>query len=226
MNARTPHPSLATEISHAHLDDLEAETIDILREVVASFERPALLFSGGKDSLVMLRCAEKAFGTGRLPFPLLMIDTGHNFPEVTQFRDHRAAELGAHLIVRSVEDSIARGTVRLTIARKPPPTSCLCLTSAKSGSMPVVSQSIMNAIVPDGAKTDTCALRKPCFVPRSSARSQASVAALARSFGSVAVGIWREASRCLPITRRNGFSFFLYSRNGPPCAAAVSADCT
>ena len=114
MNARTPHPSLATEISHAHLDDLEAETIDILREVVASFERPALLFSGGKDSLVMLRCAEKAFGTGRLPFPLLMIDTGHNFPEVTQFRDHRAAELGAHLIVRSVEDSIARGTVRLS----------------------------------------------------------------------------------------------------------------
>ena len=72
MNARTPHPSLATEISHAHLDDLEAETIDILREVVASFERPALLFSGGKDSLVMLRCAEKAFGAGRLPFPLLM----------------------------------------------------------------------------------------------------------------------------------------------------------
>ncbi|MDO5291034.1 MAG: sulfate adenylyltransferase subunit CysD, partial [Pseudomonadota bacterium] len=88
-------------------------TIFILREVAAAFERPALLFSGGKDSLVMLKCAEKAFGAGRIPYPLLMIDTGHNFPEVTQFRDQRAAELGAQLIVRSVEDSMARGTVRL-----------------------------------------------------------------------------------------------------------------
>ena len=99
--------------SHAQLDDLEEETIDILREVAGAFERPALLFSGGKDSLVMLHCAEKAFGRGRLPFPLLMIDTGHNFSEVTDFRDQRAAELGARLIVRSVEDSMRRGTVRL-----------------------------------------------------------------------------------------------------------------
>jgi len=96
-----------------HLDALEEETIYILREVAASFERPTLLFSGGKDSLVMLRCAEKAFGVGRIPYPLLMIDTGHNFPEVTDFRDRRARELGAELIVRSVEDSMARGTVRL-----------------------------------------------------------------------------------------------------------------
>jgi sulfate adenylyltransferase subunit 2 len=81
--------------------------------VAAAFERPALLFSGGKDSLVMLKCAEKAFGIGRIPYPLLMIDTGHNFPEVTDFRDFRAKELGAELIVRSVEDSMARGTVRL-----------------------------------------------------------------------------------------------------------------
>jgi sulfate adenylyltransferase subunit 2 len=84
-----------------------------LREVAAAFERPALLFSGGKDSLVMLKCAEKAFGVGRLPYPLLMIDTGHNFPEVTDFRDLRAQELQAQLIVRSVEDSTKRGTVRL-----------------------------------------------------------------------------------------------------------------
>ena len=103
----------ARYLSAAHLDALEEETIFILREAAAAFDRPALLFSGGKDSLVMLRCAEKAFGAGRIPYPLLMIDTGHNFPEVTALRDKRAAELGAELIVRSVEDSIARGTVRL-----------------------------------------------------------------------------------------------------------------
>ncbi|WP_211297598.1 sulfate adenylyltransferase subunit CysD [Ottowia oryzae] len=111
----------AHHLSNAHLDALEEETIFILREVAAAFERPALLFSGGKDSLVMLKCAEKAFvntkgpsgSQGRIPYPLLMIDTGHNFPEVTDFRDLRAKELGAELIVRSVEDSMARGTVRL-----------------------------------------------------------------------------------------------------------------
>ena len=107
MNAPARH------LSAAHLNALEEETIFILREAAAAFDRPALLFSGGKDSLVMLRCAEKAFGAGRIPYPLLMIDTGHNFPEVTALRDKRAAELGAELIVRSVEDSIARGTVRL-----------------------------------------------------------------------------------------------------------------
>ncbi|WP_144733643.1 sulfate adenylyltransferase subunit CysD [Extensimonas perlucida] len=120
MNARTDTELLQTvtqpalhPLSNAHLDALEEETIFILREAAAAFERPALLFSGGKDSLVMLRCAEKAFGASRIPFPLLMIDTGHNFPEVTDFRDRRAAELQATLIVRSVEDSMARGTVRL-----------------------------------------------------------------------------------------------------------------
>ncbi len=118
MNART-EPHLLATVSNHHLDALEEETIFILREVAASFERPALLFSGGKDSLVMLRCAEKAFGAGRLPFPLLMIDTGHNFPEVLAFRDRRAAELGAKLIVRSVEDSMARGTVRLAREDEP-----------------------------------------------------------------------------------------------------------
>ena len=112
MNARVDTDVLH-HLSSAHLDALEEETIYILREVAASFERPTLLFSGGKDSLVMLRCAEKAFGAGRLPYPLLMIDTGHNFPEVTAFRDYRAQQLGAELIVRSVEDSMARGTVRL-----------------------------------------------------------------------------------------------------------------
>jgi len=118
MNARdtTIHP-LPTQapsvVNNSHLDALEAETIAILREVAAVFERPALLFSGGKDSLVMLKCAEKAFGVGRIPYPLLMIDTGHNFTEVTDFRDQRASELQAQLIVRSVEDSMKRGTVRL-----------------------------------------------------------------------------------------------------------------
>ena len=116
MNARIDTSTLS-HLSNRHLDALEEETIFILREVAAAFERPALLFSGGKDSLVMLKCAEKAFGTkasgGGIPYPLLMIDTGHNFPEVTDFRDFRAKELGAELIVRSVEDSMARGTVRL-----------------------------------------------------------------------------------------------------------------
>lgn len=116
MNARTePQLLQATALpQRSHLDALEEETIFILREVAAAFERPTLLFSGGKDSLVMLKCAEKAFGVGRIPYPLLMIDTGHNFPEVTDFRDYRAKQLGARLIVRSVEDSMARGTVRLS----------------------------------------------------------------------------------------------------------------
>ena len=109
-----PGPSVGHTLSQSHLDGLESETIFILREVAASFEKPALLFSGGKDSLVMLRCAEKAFGVGRIPYPLLMIDTGHNFQEVTDFRDYRAKQLKAHLIVRSVEDSMKRGTVRLS----------------------------------------------------------------------------------------------------------------
>jgi sulfate adenylyltransferase subunit 2 len=109
--ARTAPAS--ARLSNTHLDAQDEEAIFILREVAAAFERPALLFSGGKDSLVLLKCAEKAFGIGRLPYPLLMIDTGHNFPEVTDFRDLRAKELGATLIVRGVEDSMARGTVRL-----------------------------------------------------------------------------------------------------------------
>ncbi len=118
MNARTDSELLQpmhspAQLSNTHLDALEEEAIFILREVAAAFERPTLLFSGGKDSLVLLKCAEKAFGKGRLPYPLLMIDTGHNFPEVTDFRDFRAKELDAELIVRSVEDSMARGTVRL-----------------------------------------------------------------------------------------------------------------
>ncbi len=116
MNART-EPQLLAQLSNAHLDALEEEAIFILREVAAAFERPTLLFSGGKDSLVLLKCAEKAFMDssrgGKIPYPLLMIDTGHNFHEVTDFRDYRAKQVGADLIVRSVEDSMARGTVRL-----------------------------------------------------------------------------------------------------------------
>jgi sulfate adenylyltransferase subunit 2 len=96
-----------------HLEALESESIHILREVAAECRHPALLFSGGKDSIVLLRLAEKAFRPARFPFPLLHIDTGHNFPEVIAFRDYRAAELGERLIVRSVEDSIAQGKVIL-----------------------------------------------------------------------------------------------------------------
>lgn len=97
----------------SHLDWLEAQAIYIMREVAAECERPVLLFSGGKDSVVLLRLAEKAFRPGGFPFPLMHIDTGHNFDEVIQFRDARAAELGERLIVRSVEGSIARGSVVL-----------------------------------------------------------------------------------------------------------------
>ncbi len=97
----------------SHLDWLEAEAIHILREVAGQCSNPALLFSGGKDSICLLRLAEKAFRPGRFPFPLLHIDTGHNYPEVIAFRDRKAAELGERLIVRSVEDSMQRGTVVL-----------------------------------------------------------------------------------------------------------------
>ena len=96
-----------------YLDWLESEAIHIMREVAAECSNPALLFSGGKDSVVLLRIAEKAFHPGKFPFPLVHIDTGHNFAEVIEFRDRRTAELGERLIVRRVEESIKRGTVRL-----------------------------------------------------------------------------------------------------------------
>lgn len=96
-----------------HLDALESEAIHIMREVAAECTNPVLLFSGGKDSVVLLRLAEKAFRPSRFPFPLMHIDTGHNFPEVIAFRDYRAKELGERLIVRSMEDSIGRGRVVL-----------------------------------------------------------------------------------------------------------------
>jgi len=92
-----------------HLQYLETEAIHIMREVAAEFDRPALLFSGGKDSISLLRLAEKAFRPADIPMPLLNIDTGHHFPELNQFRDRRAAELGAKLIVRTVEEAITRG---------------------------------------------------------------------------------------------------------------------
>src|SRR5207342_607948 len=96
----------------SNLATLESESIHILREVAAECRNPALLFSGGKDSIVLLRLAEKAFRPARFPFPLMHVDTGHNFPEVLQFRDRRVAELGERLIVASVQDSIDTGRVR------------------------------------------------------------------------------------------------------------------
>lgn len=106
-----------TELNNQHLDWLEAESIHIIREVVAECENPALLFSGGKDSVVLLALACKAFQLGdrpvHLPFPLVHIDTGHNYPEVIQFRDEQVEKLNARLVVGHVEDSIAKGTVVL-----------------------------------------------------------------------------------------------------------------
>src|SRR3954466_5873957 len=98
-------------VQRDHLDWLESEAIYILREVAGQCQNPVLFFSGGKDSIVLLRLAEKAFRPARFPFPLLHIDTGHNFPEVIDFRDRRVAELGERLIVASVQESIDAGRV-------------------------------------------------------------------------------------------------------------------
>ena len=95
----------------SHLEALESEAIFVMREVAAELERPVLLFSGGKDSVVLLRIAEKAFRPARFPFPIMHVDTGHNFPEVIEFRDRRVAELGERLIVASVQASIDSGRV-------------------------------------------------------------------------------------------------------------------
>ena len=112
MTTFSDTPTLG-DVNSRHLDALESEAIHILREVAAECTNPALLFSGGKDSVVLLRLAEKAFRPGKFPFPLVHIDTGHNFDEVIAFRDARVAELGERLIVGSVEESIKKGTVRL-----------------------------------------------------------------------------------------------------------------
>jgi len=101
--------SAEVDYRFSQLDTLEAESIHIMREVAAEFERPALMFSGGKDSIVMLRLAEKAFYPARIPFPVLHIDTGHNFPETIDFRDRRVAQLGIRLLVASVQEAIDSG---------------------------------------------------------------------------------------------------------------------
>jgi sulfate adenylyltransferase subunit 2 len=103
--------SVAAHPQLSHLRALESEAIHVMREVAAEFERPVLLFSGGKDSIVLLRLAEKAFRPGAFPFPLMHVDTGHNFPEVIEFRDRRVAELGERLLVASVQESIDKGRV-------------------------------------------------------------------------------------------------------------------
>jgi len=95
----------------SEIQSIEAQSIHIIREVAAEFERPVLLFSGGKDSVVMLRLAQKAFWPGRIPFPVMHIDTGHNFPEVLEFRDRFVSEVGAKLVVASVQESIDSGRV-------------------------------------------------------------------------------------------------------------------
>jgi sulfate adenylyltransferase subunit 2 len=99
----------ATDTNVTHLDALEFEAVHVMREVAAEFERPVLLFSGGKDSIVLLRLAEKAFRPARFPFPVMHVDTGHNFPEVLEFRDRRMRELGERLVVASVQEAIDRG---------------------------------------------------------------------------------------------------------------------
>jgi sulfate adenylyltransferase subunit 2 len=109
LNGEPEPMSMSYELSH--LQALEAESIFIMREVAAEFEHPVLLFSGGKDSIVLMRLAEKAFRPGRFPFPVMHVDTGHNFPEVVEFRDRLIETLGERLIVASVQDSIDAGRV-------------------------------------------------------------------------------------------------------------------
>jgi sulfate adenylyltransferase subunit 2 len=103
--------AVVVDLALGQLQALEAEAIHVMREVAAEFDKPVLLFSGGKDSIVLLRLAEKAFRPARFPFPLLHVDTGHNFPEVIDFRDRRVTELGEELLVASVQDSIDAGRV-------------------------------------------------------------------------------------------------------------------
>jgi hypothetical protein len=109
LNPGNTHSDLSTPFQVSHLQELEAESIFIIREVAAQFERPALLFSGGKDSIILSHLARKAFWPARIPFPLLHIDTGHNFPETLSYRDEWMETIGARLIVRSVQDSIDQG---------------------------------------------------------------------------------------------------------------------
>src|SRR5450432_4830126 len=108
-HSRGANPVSPSHYELSHLQALEAESIHVFREVAAEFERPVLLFSGGKDSIVLLRLAEKAFRPGPFPFPLMHVDTGENFPEVIEFRDRRVAELGVRLVVASVQASIDAG---------------------------------------------------------------------------------------------------------------------
>ena len=125
----------------SHLDALEAESIHIFREVAAEFERPVLLFSGGKDSIVMLHLAQKAFWPCKLPFPVMHVDTGHNFSEVIEFRDRRVAELGCRLVVASVQADIDAGRAvdqsgaRAPRATRSRPSRC-CASSRSSDSTP------------------------------------------------------------------------------------------
>ena len=106
---RAPGGTVAGQYQLSHLSTLESQSIHIIREVAAEFERPVLLFSGGKDSVVMLRLAQKAFWPGRIPFPIMHVDTGHNFPEVIEFRDRAVDSYGANLVVASVQASIDSG---------------------------------------------------------------------------------------------------------------------
>jgi sulfate adenylyltransferase subunit 2 len=120
-------------VERSWLGDLEDEAIHILREVVGQFERPVLLFSGGKDSIVLLHLAAKAFWPGRVPFPIMHIDTGHNFPEVIAYRDRHVAELGVKLVVASVQDSIDRGRVHESPGQSRNPLQTVTLLDAIAG---------------------------------------------------------------------------------------------
>jgi len=131
-----------------YLYELEAESIEIIREVAASYERPAILYSVGKDSSVLLRLAQKAFAPGRLPFPLIHIDTGYKFREMYSFRDQVARDIGAELIVHRNEDAIAKGTNPYSIGTK----ACCGLLKTEALLQVLRKYEVDAAIVPEGSK--------------------------------------------------------------------------
>ena len=163
--------------TRTQLDWLESEGVHILREVAGECTNPALLFSGGKDSAVVLRLAEKAFRPAQIPFTIVHIDTGHNFPEAIEFRDRRVAELGVKLVVGSVEDSIKRGTVRLRRpdeSRNAAQSVTLLETIAKYGfdaciAFPLISY--MGRYRPSGQPFFPVSSKKPCTSEEASSPS-------------------------------------------------------
>ena len=165
----------------SHLQALEAESIHIFREVAAEFERPVLLFSGGKDSIVLMRLAEKAFRPGRFPFPVMHVDTGHNFPEVIEFRDKLVKQLGERMIIASVQESIESCT-DATMSRAPKRSTASSRKVITSGKLCPVSTCITGngSFAGQNAFAATCAITTLSLPPEKSRTGRSNSAATSR----------------------------------------------